>query len=44
VAPRLWARSTIRRRWRATVFLAPFAGLASGAVLTGVEVAALHSE
>lgn len=38
-APRLWARSTIRGHWRATIFLAVFAGLASGAVLTGVEVA-----
>ena len=38
-APLLWARSTIRGNWRATVFLAVFAGLASGAVLTAVEVA-----
>jgi hypothetical protein len=38
-APWLWARSTIRGHWRATIFLAVFAGLASGAVLTGVEVA-----
>lgn len=38
-APWLWARSTIRGHWRATIFLTVFAGLASGAVLTGVEVA-----
>jgi hypothetical protein len=38
-APLLWARSTIRGHWRATIFLAVFAGVASGAVLTGVEVA-----
>jgi hypothetical protein len=38
-APRLWARSTIRGHLRATIFIALFAGLASGAVLTAVEVA-----
>ena len=38
-APWLWARSTIRGHWRATIFLAIFTGLAGGAVLTGVEVA-----
>src|SRR5687768_16563982 len=32
-AARLWARSIVRRHWRATVFLAVFAGLAGGAVM-----------
>ena len=38
-APWLWARSTVRGHLRATIFLAVFAGIAGGVVLTGVEVA-----
>lgn len=36
---RLWARAIGRRRWAATVFLALFAGLAGGAVMTAMGVA-----
>ncbi len=35
----LWARAIGRRRWAATVFLALFAGLAGGAVMTAMGVA-----
>ena len=38
-APWLWARSTVRGHLRSTIFLAVFAGIAGGVVLTGVEVA-----
>jgi hypothetical protein len=36
-AARLWARSILRRHWRATVFLAVFAGLAGGAVMAALD-------
>ena len=35
----LWARAIGRRRWAATMFLALFAGLAGGAVMTAMGVA-----
>ena len=38
-AAALWARSMLRRNWRATIFLTLFAGIAAGAVMTAFEVA-----
>lgn len=38
-AAMLWAKSMLRRNWRATIFLAVFAGLGAGAVMTAFEVA-----